>query len=70
MTDPRQREGFGIGTRDSEVGSGASERAGAGVSSARVSPSIDQRPLEEIQEPVQLCGGPRISESTFGSMMR
>lgn len=69
MTDPRQREDLRICTRDYEVRGHPHERAGIRVRSARVSATFDYRPLEEIQNTMQLRRRPWIPESPFWPMM-
>lgn len=70
MSDPCKREYLRVGTRNDELRGDPNKHTGIGVRAARVSPSFDQRPLEEIQETMELGGGPWIPESAFWQMMR
>jgi len=69
MTDPGQREDLRIRTRDYEVRSHAYENAGIRIGPARVSATFDHRPLEEIQDSMQLRRRPWIPESPLRPMM-
>ena len=70
MPDPRKREHIGVGTRNDELRGDPNERAGIRVGEARISSSFDNGPFEEIQDPMALNRGPRVSESAFWPMMR
>lgn len=54
VPDPREREDIRICTRNDEVRSDADEHARVRVGSARIAASLDNRPLEEIHQPMQL----------------
>ena len=69
MSDPRDRELIRRGSWNYELWGDSRECARVGIRAARISPSLDQRPLEKIHEPVQLRGRPGIPESAFKSMM-
>ena len=69
MPDPRDGEPFGGSARDYKIRSDSSEDAWIGVGSARIATTLHQRPFEEIHEPMQLRGGPGISETTFRAMV-
>ena len=70
MSHPRQGQHSRFGTGNHEMRYCPNEDAGIRVGSARVPPSFDQRPFEEIQEPMELGRGPWISEPAFRPMMR
>ena len=70
MSDPRQCEHPGFGAGNHEMRYGPDKHAGIRVRTPRVSPPFDERPFEEIQEPVELGRRPGIPESTFWPMVR
>jgi hypothetical protein len=69
MSDPRDRELFRRSSWHYKVRSYSRESARVGIRTARISPPLDQRPLEKIHESVHLRGRPWIPESTVRPMM-
>jgi hypothetical protein len=69
MPNPGNRERFGVGTRNDELGHCPSERSRVRVRATWISPPFDQRPLEEIQKAMDLSVGPWIPESASWLMM-
>ena len=69
MSHPREGEHVRVQRGDHELRNGADKHAGIRVGPTWISPSLDQRPLEEIQKTVEFGGGPRIPESTFRPMV-
>jgi hypothetical protein len=69
VSDPRDRELVWRSSWHYELGCDSRERARVGIGAARISPPLDQCPLEKIHESVQLRGRPRIPESAVRPMM-
>jgi hypothetical protein len=69
MSDPGQGEHPRFGAGNHEMRYGPNKDAGIRIGPARVPPPFDQRPLEEIQKPMQFGRGPWIPESAFRPMM-
>jgi hypothetical protein len=69
VPDPRDRESLGCSAWYYKFRNGPSEDAGVRVGSARIAAPFDERPLEEVHEPMQFRGGPGVSETTFRTMV-
>ena len=69
MSDPGECELLRRSPRHDERRIGESEFARVGIGTARISSSLDQRPLQEIRKSMKFSRRPRISKSTTRSMM-